>query len=269
MPLTQEQREFLSQFVDSFKATTPSTKARTDWQHVVYSAWEEKWALNAGVKASMRAYFRYAPETTGKSQKKGLKKTKGALSTGKSKPIRSVAVSARKSSRKGRIVTKASDVSISPPPAKLPSSSSRSRPRVYASEEVDEDDISRDEGGRALGMVTVRKKVPQPAPHQRGRSILAPEAFESIQKDTLRVDLVLPGLHAHEVEVFLSKGLLCVVAENAIVGVSDGPVITDRRAVRLEYQRKLAKGIQAEDIRAWMRNGVLTLTKIKPQMLCF
>ncbi|KAF4568067.1 hypothetical protein EYR36_010075 [Pleurotus pulmonarius] len=123
----------------------------------------------------MRAYFRYAPETTGKSQKKGLKKTKGALSTGKSKPIRSVAVSARKSSRKGRIVTKASDVSISPPPAKLPSSSSRSRPRVYASEEVDEDDISRDEGGRALGMVTVRKKVPQPAPHQRGRSILAPE----------------------------------------------------------------------------------------------
>ncbi|KAF4568085.1 hypothetical protein EYR40_010518 [Pleurotus pulmonarius] len=208
----------------------------------------------------MRAYFRYAPETTGKSQKKGLKKTKGALSTAKSKPIHSAAVSARKSSRKGRVVTKASDVSISPPPAKLPSSSSRSRPRVYASEEVDEDDISRDEGGRALGMVTVRKKVPQPAPHQRGRSILAPEAFESIQKDTLRVDLVLPGLHAHEVEVFLSKGLLCVVAENAIVGVSDGPVITDRRAVRLEYQRKLAKGIQAEDIRAWMRNGVLTLT---------
>ncbi|KAF4586518.1 hypothetical protein EYR38_010797 [Pleurotus pulmonarius] len=208
----------------------------------------------------MRAYFRYAPETTVKSQKKGLKKTKKALSTGKSKPIRSAAVSARKSSRKGRVVTKAGDAFASSPPAKLPSSSSRSRPRVHASEEADENAVPRDESGTVLGTITVRKKVPQLAPPERERNVLAPEAFESIQKDTLRLELVLPGLHAHEVEVFLSKGILCVVAENAIVGVSNGPVITERRAVRLEYQRKLAKGIQAEDIRAWMRNGVLTLT---------
>ncbi len=123
----------------------------------------------------MRAYFRYAPETTVKSQKKGLKKTKKALSTGKSKPIRSAAVSARKSSRKGRVVTKAGDAFASSPPAKLPSSSSRSRPRVHASEEADENAVPRDESGTVLGTITVRKKVPQLAPPERERNVLAPE----------------------------------------------------------------------------------------------
>lgn len=259
MKLTQDKREFLSHFVDSFKATTPRTKGRTDWLHDMYDAWQENWPLSPDIKAAMRVYFRYTPGTTEKSQKKGLKKTKRALNTRKSTCTRSATVSARKSSRKGRAVAKTSDHFASTQPESLPPTPSHSHARVNAR---DENADPRDGGHTVLGMITVRKKVPQPASSERApeRSVLAPKAFESIQKDTLRLDLVLPGLHAHEVEVFLSEGLLCVVAENAIVGVGDGPVITERRAVRLEYQTKLAKGIQAEDICAWMRNGVLTLT---------
>ncbi|KAJ8690156.1 hypothetical protein PTI98_011614 [Pleurotus ostreatus] len=278
MRFTQDQRNFLSHFVDSFKATTPSTKGRSDWQHAVYDAWQENWPLSPDVKASMRVYFRYTPGTTEKSQKKELKKTKRAVSTGKSMCTRSATVSARKSSRKGRAVAKAGDHFASTQPESLPPAPNQSGARDSA--EGDENAVPHNEA--RTGMITVHKKVPQPASSERarGRSVLVPKyvtkssncpailtgivmhprAFESIQKDTLRLDLVLPGLHAHEVEVFLSNGHLCVVAENAIVGVDDQPVITARRVVRLEYRTRLAKGIQAEDIRAWMRNGVLTLT---------
>ncbi|KAF7420764.1 hypothetical protein PC9H_011282 [Pleurotus ostreatus] len=212
----------------------------------------------------MRVYFRYTPGTTEKSQKKELKKTKRAVSTGKSMCTRSATVSARKSSRKGRAVAKAGDHFASTQPESLPPAPNQSGARDSA--EGDENAVPHNEA--RTGMITVHKKVPQPASSERarGRSVLVPKAFESIQKDTLRLDLVLPGLHAHEVEVFLSNGHLCVVAENAIVGVDDQPVITARRVVRLEYRTRLAKGIQAEDIRAWMRNGVLTLTETKTQV---
>lgn len=108
----------------------------------------------------MRVYFRYTPGTTEKSQKKGLKKTKKTLKTG-----------THKSSLKGRVVAN-TDHFPSTQPESLPSQS-----RARANVEGDENAVPSDGGRRVLGMITVRKKVPQPASseHARERSVLAPK----------------------------------------------------------------------------------------------
>ncbi|KAF4602653.1 hypothetical protein EYR40_005868 [Pleurotus pulmonarius] len=87
-----------------------------------------------------------------------------------------------------------------------------------------------------------------------------PIVYESTSKDTVEFVVVLPGIHADGVAITLANGVLIIVVENAVVKINEGPVVTEHKTVRLEYKKMLAKGIQAEDIHAWMKNGLLTVT---------
>ncbi|KAF9500286.1 hypothetical protein BDN71DRAFT_1427529 [Pleurotus eryngii] len=87
-----------------------------------------------------------------------------------------------------------------------------------------------------------------------------PIVYESASKDTIEFVVILPGIHADRVSVTFAEGFSIVAAEKAIVKMNDGPVITEHKTVRLEYKKILPKGIQAEGIRAWTKNGMLTVT---------
>ncbi|KAF4571126.1 hypothetical protein EYR36_008454 [Pleurotus pulmonarius] len=90
--------------------------------------------------------------------------------------------------------------------------------------------------------------------------VYEPTVYESTSKDTIELTVILPGVHADGVAVTLAEGVLFIVVENAVIKINEGPVVTEHETATLEYKKMLPKGIQAEDIHAWMKNGVLTVT---------
>ncbi|KDQ30073.1 hypothetical protein PLEOSDRAFT_154782 [Pleurotus ostreatus PC15] len=257
----------------------------------MYAAWEERWTLDSGVKKAMADFFREAvgseqkktPKATKGSSCKGSKVTKGSSCKGSkvTKGSRSLDTRSSKTSRKVHDHSQPTSIASSsvsaskhtrierddddspktqpvPPPPLIesnidePTDHQANHDGDLASNQADDD--------RSDNLAAITTSINPYKANGDRLDVHEPIVYESTSKDTIKLVVVLPGVHADGVAITLAEGILSIVVENAVVNMNQGPVITEHKIVRLEYKKMLAKGIQAEDIHAWMKNGLLTVT---------
>ncbi|KDQ28558.1 hypothetical protein PLEOSDRAFT_1102605 [Pleurotus ostreatus PC15] len=293
MRWTREQRELLSKFADTLKTTPPRSNGRVEWRQSLYTAWEERWPLDSEVKKAMTEFFRDAMGSA--SVQQNTKDIKGSHSKKSSKAKvtkngRSLTAGSSKTTGTTLDLSDAISSSVSTPNYRCKRNGDNAQEATPETRTVPQP---------SSGINPEAQPVPQPSPlGEITTSTPAPEAglvpqmgsshdsnamtttdsikpyqqvgdrpgvhepivYESTSNTTVEFVVVLPGIHADGVAVTLANGALNIVVENAVVKINEGPVVTEHKTVRLEYKKMLAKGIQAEDIHVWMKNGLLTVT---------
>ncbi|KAF9498028.1 hypothetical protein BDN71DRAFT_1504444 [Pleurotus eryngii] len=296
MRWTREQRELLSKFADMLRTTPPRSNGRVEWRQSLYTAWEERWPLDSEAKKAMTEFFREAMGSA--SVQQNTKDIKGSRSKKSSKAKvtkngRSLTAGSSKTTGKTRDLSDGISSSVSTPNHRrkrdgdnaeeatpetrtVPQPSSGINPEAQPDPQPSLREITtstpvynalmRSQVQVEMGsshdnnaMMTMAPIKPYQQVGDRP-GVHEPIVYESTSKDTVEFVVVLPGIHADGVAIILANGVLIIVVENAVVKINEGPIVTEHKTVRLEYKKMLAKGIQAEDIHAWMKNGLLTVT---------
>lgn len=95
-----------------------------------------------------------------------------------------------------------------------------------------------------------------------GPFVAAPSVDVRDAGEAVEIVAELPGFTPEQVEITVQDGILSIEASNDADKSEDkdGYVWRERRASRLSRRLRLPQGVGAEDVRASLENGLLTVT---------
>ncbi|KAJ7102935.1 HSP20-like chaperone [Mycena epipterygia] len=94
----------------------------------------------------------------------------------------------------------------------------------------------------------------------------APRPRKNLHEDstanTVTVTFELPGINKEDVQIDVHNGRLSVAAESKISETheGDGYAFRERRFGKIARTLQLPQGVKESDVKAWMNDGILTVT---------